>query len=125
MKATQGPWLACRFIVWEKTSKFGNNEIVSVARNTSHLRPLQRPGMLAAVAERIAGKDMSIENVETQLRMHGDEREFVVDASVSSKKPTDRENLKELIDDMSLMKEELGLDILNIRVQGVAKEQLQ
>ena len=81
--------------------------------------------MLAAVAERIAGKDMSIENVETQLRMHGDEREFVVDASVSSKKPTDRENLKELIDDMSLMKEELGLDILNIRVQGVAKEQLQ
>ena len=81
--------------------------------------------MLAAVAEKIAGKDMSIENVETQLRMHGDHREFVVDASVSSRNASDRDNLVELIKDISQIKEDLGLDILNIRVQGVKKDAMR
>ena len=81
--------------------------------------------MLAAVAEKIAGKDMSIENVDTQLRMHGDHREFVVDATVSSRKTSDKDNLVALIKDISQIKEDLGLDTLNIRVQGVKKEELR
>ncbi|CAB9500654.1 Mpv17 / PMP22 family [Seminavis robusta] len=81
-----------------------------------------RPGMLAAVAERIAGKDMSIESVETQLRMHGDQREFVVDALVSSNNESDKENLTDLLNDLSKIKEELGLDTLDIRVQGCVKD---
>lgn len=78
--------------------------------------------MLAAVAEKIAGKDMSLENVETQLRMHEGHREFVVDARVSSKK---KDNLLSIIKDISQIKEDLGLDILNIKVQGVKQEELQ
>ena len=74
--------------------------------------------MLAGIAEKISGKGMSLENVETQLRMHGGRREFVVDAYVSSKKISDRDNLLEIIKDISTIKEDLGLDTLDIRVQS-------
>ena len=80
--------------------------------------------MLAALAEKLAGKELSIENVETQLRMHSGHREFVVDAFVSSKKESDKENLMELLNDISTMKQELGLDTLNISVQGCVKDKL-
>jgi hypothetical protein len=74
--------------------------------------------MLAAIAEKIADKGMSIENVETQLRMHGGHREFVVDVFVSSTKHSDGDNLKELVNDISQIKEDLNLDTLNIRVHS-------
>ena len=82
-----------------------------------------RPGMLALIAEKISEKDMSIENIETELRMHGDKREFVVNAFVSSKKLSDRDNLLEIVKDISTIKEDLDLDMLNIRVQAGKKEQ--
>ena len=81
--------------------------------------------MLAAVAEKMAERDLSIEDVETQLRMHGDHREFVVNASVCSRNASDKDNLVELIKDISKIKAELGLDILDIRVQGVKKDELR
>lgn len=105
-----------------RLTKRCSSEAKAVIGMQIHCVGKDKPGMLAAVAEKIAGKDMSIENVETKLRMHGDQREFVVDASVSSKKPSDRDNLVELIKDISQIKEDLGLDVLNIRVQGAQKE---
>ena len=74
--------------------------------------------MLAGIAEKISEKGMSLENVETHLRMHDSHREFVVDAYVSSKNVTDRENLMEIIKDISNIKEELNLTKLDIRVQS-------
>ena len=81
--------------------------------------------MLASVAEKLAGRDMSIESVETQLRMHGDHREFVVDVYASSRNTSDKDNVVSIVKDISQIKEDLGLDILNIRVQGVNKKELR
>jgi len=69
----------------------------------------------------ISQKELSLENVETSLRMHNDRREFVVDAFISSKKMLDHDNLMNIIKDISSMKEELGLDLLDIRVQAGSK----
>ena len=74
--------------------------------------------MLAVIAEKIAAKGMSIENVETKLRMHNGHREFVVDVFVSSTKQSDRENVKQLVNEISQIKEELSLDTLDIRVHS-------
>ena len=47
--------------------------------------PLARPGMLASVAEKMASKGMSIEDITTKLRIGPNgQREFVIDALVSS-----------------------------------------
>ena len=74
--------------------------------------------MLAGIAEKISERGMSLENVETHLRMNGSHREFVVDAYVSSKNVADRDNLLEIIEDISTIKGELRLDRLDIRVQS-------
>lgn len=74
--------------------------------------------MLAAIAEKLAEKDLSIEDVQTQLRLHNNRREFVVDAYVSSTKQADKENIMELIADISTIKQDLLLDDMNIRVQA-------
>lgn len=74
--------------------------------------------MLAGIAEKISEKGMSLENVETHLRMNDNHREFVVDAYVSSKNVADRDNLLEIIKDISSIKGELSLDKLDIRVQS-------
>jgi len=77
-----------------------------------------KPGMLAGIAEKISAKNMSIENIETELRMHGDKREFVVNAYVVSKNHSDKDNLLEIVKDIGTIKDDLGLDSINIRVQA-------
>jgi len=82
-----------------------------------HCVGIDRPGMLAEVAEKLASKGMSLEDVSTKLRMSKDgQREFVIDALASSKKLEDKENLDACIEDISSLKEDLNLTHFDMRV---------
>ena len=73
--------------------------------------------MLALLAEKAYKKGMSLENVTTSLRVgRNGQREFVIDALVSSPNLADMENLDACIDDISTLKTELNLSHFDIRV---------
>jgi hypothetical protein len=73
--------------------------------------------MLAMVAEKMASKGMSLENVTTSLRVgNNGQREFVIDALVSSLNLADKENLDACIADISTLQEDLELSHFDIRV---------
>jgi hypothetical protein len=77
-----------------------------------------RPGILADIAERTASKGLSIENISTKLRLgKGGKREFVVKALVSSTRLSDKENLDAFIAELALLKADIQLSTLDIRVQ--------
>jgi len=75
-----------------------------------------RPGILADVTSRIAGKGMSLEDVSTSIRMSNGHREFVIDVLASSPNIKDKENLDEYVADIVSMEEDLKLSHLDIRV---------
>lgn len=76
-----------------------------------------RPGMLALLAEKIASKGMSLENVTTSLRVGKEgKREFVIDALASSPDQQHRDNLDECIADISSLQEDLDFSHFDIRV---------
>jgi len=73
--------------------------------------------MLAAVSEKVAQQGMSIEDVTTKLRVSkSGEREFVIDALVSSTTLLDRVDLDHVILDISRLQEDLSLSHFDIRV---------
>ena len=73
--------------------------------------------MVALVAEKIAQKGMSIEDMTTTLRIgHEGKREFVIDTRVSSPNLADVENLDTCIADLSTIETDLGLSHFDVRV---------
>lgn len=117
--------------MWEETGKTYFTSLVYVPRILTYLHSkltkhimsdkTGRPGMLASIAEKVASKGMSIENIDTELRtrrtIDGDCREFVVNAFVSSKHHDGQEDAVKLVNELGSLKDELNLDILDIRVQ--------
>jgi glycine cleavage system regulatory protein len=75
--------------------------------------------MVAMFAEKAASKGMSIENMTTSLRIgNTGNREFVIDAMVSSPNMADMDNLESVIRDMSTLKTDLGLSHFDVFVQA-------
>ena len=73
--------------------------------------------MLASIAEKIASKGMSLEDVSTELRVgKNGAREFIVKASVSSPELAHRDDVASCVDDLSTLKSDLGLSTFDIRV---------
>lgn len=73
--------------------------------------------MLAAVSDKIASQGMSIEDITTKLRVSkSGEREFVIDALVSSTTLLDRADLDHVIHDISSLQEDLSLSHFDVRV---------
>ena len=72
--------------------------------------------MLAAIAEKISERGLSVEDLTTELRIHRGRREFVVNAFISSNNLSDKENLDSLLEHISMLKGELDLEILDVRV---------
>ncbi|KAL3931205.1 MAG: hypothetical protein SGBAC_011417 [Bacillariaceae sp.] len=82
-----------------------------------HCVGIDRPGMLAAVSDKVASKGMSIEDITTKLRISkSGEREFVIDALVSSKTLPDRADLDHVIHDISSLQNDLLLTHFDVRV---------
>lgn len=76
-----------------------------------------RPGMVAMLGEKVASQGMSIEDLTTSLRIgKNGTREFVIDALVSSPSMADMENLDSMIQEMSSLKEDLGLSHFDVFV---------
>lgn len=75
-----------------------------------------RPGMLAAIAEKVSQSQLSVENITTELRanQHG-KRDFVINCDCTAIHETTTEELEELCKDFLTLKEELKLDVLDIR----------
>jgi hypothetical protein len=73
--------------------------------------------MVAWFAEKVASKGMSIEDLTTSLRISKDgQREFVIDALVSTPNLADMENLDACIADISTLKDDLHLSVFDVRV---------
>lgn len=78
---------------------------------------LRRPGILADVAERIASKGMSLEDVSTTRRLgKNGQREFVIDALASSPNIEDKENLDQCISEITSMESDFQLSHFDVRV---------
>lgn len=89
----------------------------TVAGLKIHVVGPDRPGMLAAIAEEIAGRNMSIEDIATEIRRGKDgRRDFVVNAEVAMSSKIDQEDLDSLIKEFQALKEEMNLSVVDIRV---------
>lgn len=77
-----------------------------------------RPGMLAMLTERIALRELFIENIDTNLRLGSDgEKQFVITVECTSSESLDDRNawLKEF----KVWKKELNVDILDVSIYRV------
>eukprot|EP00546_Thalassionema_frauenfeldii_P000274 CAMPEP_0178933096 /NCGR_PEP_ID=MMETSP0786-20121207/23054_1 /TAXON_ID=186022 /ORGANISM="Thalassionema frauenfeldii, Strain CCMP 1798" /LENGTH=366 /DNA_ID=CAMNT_0020610603 /DNA_START=196 /DNA_END=1296 /DNA_ORIENTATION=+ len=79
-----------------------------------------RPGILASLSEAIAEKGMSIENVSTEIRMgKNGRRKFIIDMECTSSSQWDRDGISEATEDLSRLKDDLQLDVIDVRITNV------
>jgi glycine cleavage system regulatory protein len=82
-----------------------------------HVIGPDRSGMLARIAETLARRNMSIEDVTTEIRRgKGGQRNFVVNAEVVTVENMDQDNLDSFYAEFQALKEELQLSVVDIRV---------
>ena len=73
--------------------------------------------MLAALASKMASKGMDLENVSTTLRLgKNGQREFVIDALISSPHLAHAEDLDACVKDISSLEQDLRLTHFDVRV---------
>jgi len=79
-----------------------------------------RPGMLAKIASIISEKNLSVEDLTTELRYNkqNGRRDFVVNVDCTSQEIElkDEDKLHAILGDLETLKGDLGLEILDIRV---------
>lgn len=82
-----------------------------------HVVGPDRPGMLASFAETIANRNMSIEDITTEIRRgKNNQRDFVATAEVIVTERMCQEQLDSLLAEFEAHKEELNLSVVDIRV---------
>lgn len=82
-----------------------------------HVVGPDRPGMLASIAETLARRNMSIEDVTTEIRRgKSGQRDFVVNAEVVTTENMDEDHLNSFVAEFQVLKEELHLTVVDIRV---------
>ena len=73
--------------------------------------------MLASIAEAIAERNMSIEDVTTEIRRgKNNGRDFVINPEVVTTEHMDQEHLDSLLAEFQKIKEDMDLSIVDIRV---------
>jgi len=74
-----------------------------------------RPGMLAMLTERIALRELSIENIDTNLRVGSNgEKQFVINVECTSSE--DMEDRNAWLEEFKLWKKELNVGILDVSI---------
>lgn len=82
-----------------------------------HVVGPDRPGMLANIAETLAYRGMSVEDITTELRQgKNNRRDFVVNAELVTSEKMDQKQLDDLLAEFQQLKEELNLSVVDIRV---------
>mmetsp|Transcript_13690 Transcript_13690/g.19576 ORF Transcript_13690/g.19576 Transcript_13690/m.19576 type:complete len:420 (+) Transcript_13690:67-1326(+) len=77
-----------------------------------------RPGMLAAIADRVSKENLLIENITTKIVIGSSgRRDFVIDCDCTSSRKLEKSDLDVLFEDFSILKEDMKFDVLDIRVQ--------
>jgi len=80
-------------------------------------------GMLAAISEKLTEEGLSLENVTTQLQDGADgRRDFIVEAECVTSTHMDQDRLVAMSTSLGSLKEELGLDLVDVRVQRFVPE---
>lgn len=76
-----------------------------------------RPGMLAAVAQKVSEGNLSVENITTEIEMdRRGERNFVIDCDCTATHVMSKSELDELFNDFNILKDELQFDIVDVRI---------
>jgi glycine cleavage system regulatory protein len=76
-----------------------------------------RPGMLAEVAHQVSDANLSVENISTELQFNASgRRDFVINCDCTATYKMDKEELNSLFQGFASLKEELDLDIVDVRV---------
>jgi hypothetical protein len=89
-------------------------------KNHPKYYPCESPGLLASISETICAVGLSIENVHTALRrntLHNDRMDFVCEIDCVAINYMDQSHLKEMVHNLSVLKEQHQLDVCDIRVQ--------
>lgn len=79
--------------------------------------------MLASISEKCLDTGLSIENVTTELQKGaGGRREFVVHADCVASRYMDEDQVVQMAADLGTLKDTLGLDVVDVRVQRLEAE---
>jgi hypothetical protein len=80
--------------------------------------------MLASIAESLTEAGLSIESVTTELQRHGKAGrvDFCIQADCVTTAFLDKEHVSAMVADLESLKTPLGLDVLDIRVQRLARD---
>lgn len=79
--------------------------------------------MLASISEKCLEAGLSIENVTTELQKGvGGRKEFVVHADCVATSLMNEEEVTKMAADLGSLKETLGLDVVDVRVQRLRVE---
>lgn len=76
-----------------------------------------RPGMLAAIANKVNEEKLSVENITTELKMgKNGKRDFVINCDCTSTRRSTPDELELLTQDFTEVKDAMNFDILDVRV---------
>lgn len=101
------------FLSKRKTGKF----MAPKAGIRIHCIGKDRPGMLAAVANKVSEENLSVENITTEIRMDASGvRQFVIDCDCTTSRSLTKECLEDLYNDFNVLKDELQFDVVDVRV---------
>ena len=79
--------------------------------------------MLAAISQALYDRGLSIENITTDVvRRHGGRTDFIINADCTITQYMEQEELQALTEELSHLKQELGLDVADIRVQRLQQK---
>jgi hypothetical protein len=79
--------------------------------------------MLASISESLASKGLSIESIVTDVVVgKGGRHEFVVNADCIATSYMDHDTLSAMVADLGSLKQQLDLDIVDVRVQRLIKK---
>lgn len=82
-----------------------------------------RPALLARLSSALATRGLSIENISTDVtRGKDDRRDFNVSADCVVTSYLDQEQIQAMVDELTKLKEELDLDVMDIRVQRLVRD---
>jgi hypothetical protein len=79
--------------------------------------------LLASVAESLSDKGLSIESIVTDVQVGKNNRhEFVVNADCIATSYMDHETLSAMVAEIGALKQQLGFDTVDVRVQRLVKK---
>lgn len=87
-----------------------------------HCVGLDKPGMLAAISNKVSEENLSVENITTELRMRGGRKEFVINCDCTASHALEKEEVDALFEDFSVLKDEVGFDVVDVRVHLAAEK---